>query len=73
MELKGLYLNNIETAPPLGMWKDAFNILVDTSGTSIKHEIGFLDIVSFEGNAVSAFYTPHGILIFTEKDGLSMI
>lgn len=73
MELKGLYLNNIETAPPLGTWKDALNILVDSSGTAIKHETGFLDNVTFEGNAVSAFYTPHGILIFTEKDGLSMI
>lgn len=73
MELKGLYLNNIETAPPLGTWKDALNILVDSSGTAIRHEAGFLDDVTFEGNAVSAFYTPHGILIFTEKDGYSMI
>lgn len=73
MELKGLYLNNIETAPPLGTWKDALNILVDSSGTAIRHEAGFLDNVTFEGNAVSAFYTPHGILIFTEKEGYSMI
>ena len=73
MELKGLYLNNIETAPSLSTWKDAVNILVDSSGMAITHETGFLFNVELEGNPVSAFYTPRGIVIFTEKDGDSYI
>ena len=73
MELKGLYLNNIETAPPLSTWKDAVNILVDSSGMGITHETGFLLDVELEGNPVSAFYTPRGIVIFTEKGGDSYI